>query len=115
MCDLQPCFPVVTLCDEPLATWQQQTNEKNRLSATTEQFPKLLPGLFGREVFEVVFERQGKNDIETRAWISENGPRHHAAITELAESQASDRTIMSIAGHVSQQMLAHYSHVRIEA
>jgi integrase len=28
--------------------------------------------------------------------------RHHA-ITELAESQASDRTIMSIAGHVSQQ------------
>ncbi len=40
--------------------------------------------------------------------------RHHA-ITELAESQASDRTIMSIAGHVSQRMLAHYSHVRIEA
>jgi integrase len=40
--------------------------------------------------------------------------RHHA-ITELAESQASDRTIMSIAGHFSQQMLAHYSHVRIEA
>ena len=40
--------------------------------------------------------------------------RHHA-ITELAESQASDRTIMSIAGHVSQQMLAHYSHVRIDA
>jgi len=40
--------------------------------------------------------------------------RHHA-ITELAESQASDRTIMSIAGHVSQRMLAHYSHVRVEA
>ena len=40
--------------------------------------------------------------------------RHHA-ITELAESQASDRTVMSIAGHVSQAMLAHYSHVRIEA
>ncbi len=40
--------------------------------------------------------------------------RHHA-ITELAESQASDRTIISIAGHGSQRMLAHYSHVRIEA
>ncbi len=40
--------------------------------------------------------------------------RHHA-ITELAESQASDRTVMSIAGHVSQRMLAHYSHVRVEA
>ena len=40
--------------------------------------------------------------------------RHHA-ITELAESEASDQTIMSIAGHVSPKMLAHYSHVRIEA
>jgi integrase len=38
--------------------------------------------------------------------------RHHA-ITELAESQASDRTVMAIAGHVSQRMLTHYS--RIEA
>jgi len=37
--------------------------------------------------------------------------RHHA-ITELAESQTSDSTIMSIAGHVSPKMLAHYSHVR---
>ena len=40
--------------------------------------------------------------------------RHHA-ITELAESQASDQTIMSIAGHVSGKMLSHYSHVRMEA
>ena len=40
--------------------------------------------------------------------------RHHA-ITELAESQASDQTIMAIAGHVSQEMLQHYSHVRLEA
>jgi integrase len=40
--------------------------------------------------------------------------RHHA-ITELAESSASDQIIMSIAGHVSPKMLAHYSHVRLEA
>ncbi len=40
--------------------------------------------------------------------------RHHA-ITELAESQTSDQTIMSIAGHVSAKMLAHYSHVRLDA
>jgi integrase len=39
----------------------------------------------------------------------------HSAITELAEGQASDSTIRSIAGHVSQQMLEHYSHIRIEA
>ena len=40
--------------------------------------------------------------------------RHHA-VTELAESQASDQTIMAIAGHVSPKMLAHYSHVRMAA
>jgi integrase len=40
--------------------------------------------------------------------------RHHA-ITELAESQASDSTIMALAGHVSRKMLDHYSHVRQEA
>jgi hypothetical protein len=40
--------------------------------------------------------------------------RHHA-ITELAEGRASDQVIRSIAGHVSQRMLEHYSHVRLEA
>jgi|SRR3984957_2605947 hypothetical protein len=41
--------------------------------------------------------------------------RHHA-ITKLAESpEASEQTIMSIAGHVSREMLEHYSHVRQEA
>ncbi len=40
--------------------------------------------------------------------------RHHA-ITELAESQSSDGTIMAIAGHVSPKMLQHYSHIRIQA
>ena len=40
--------------------------------------------------------------------------RHHA-ITELAESSTSEQTIMSIAGHVSARMLAHYSHVRLQA
>ena len=40
--------------------------------------------------------------------------RHHA-ITELAESQTSDSTVMAIAGHVSSKMLQHYSHVRLQA
>jgi integrase len=39
----------------------------------------------------------------------------HTAITKLAESQASDQTIMSIAGHVSRAMLEHYSHIRMAA
>jgi integrase len=39
--------------------------------------------------------------------------RYHA-ITELAESEASNAAIMAIAGHVSRQMLEHYSHVRMD-
>lgn len=40
--------------------------------------------------------------------------RHHA-ITELAESGASEQTIMAIAGHISRAMLERYSHIRVEA
>jgi integrase len=44
-----------------------------------------------------------------------NDLRHHA-ITRLAESsEASEQTIMAIAGHVSREMLEHYSHIRQEA
>lgn len=39
----------------------------------------------------------------------------HSAITVLAESGASDQTIMSLAGHVSRKMLDHYSHIRLDA
>jgi hypothetical protein len=33
----------------------------------------------------------------------------------MARSGADDQTIMDIAGHVSRQMLARYSHIRMEA
>ncbi|MGI9070747.1 MAG: tyrosine-type recombinase/integrase [Bryobacteraceae bacterium] len=36
----------------------------------------------------------------------------HTAITKLAESEAPDQTIMSIAGHLDRKMLEHYSHIR---
>jgi integrase len=39
----------------------------------------------------------------------------HTLITELAENGEGDQTIMDIAGHVSKQMLARYSHIRMEA
>ena len=39
----------------------------------------------------------------------------HTCITKLAESQASEQTIMSIAGHLSRRMVEHYSHIRMEA
>lgn len=38
----------------------------------------------------------------------------HQAITELAGRSQGDQTIMSIAGHVSREMLDHYSHIRLE-
>lgn len=39
----------------------------------------------------------------------------HQAISEMAESGASDATMMSLAGHMSRRMLEHYSHVRMAA
>ncbi len=56
------------------------------------------------------------NTVRERAGV--NGRWHdarHTLITELAESGAGDQTIMDIAGHVSRQMLARYSHIRMKA
>ena len=39
----------------------------------------------------------------------------HQAITELSEGQASDETVMSIAGHIDRRMMSHYSHIRKQA
>lgn len=40
--------------------------------------------------------------------------RHHS-ITRLAEAGVAEQTLMSIAGHLSREMLEHYSHVRRKA
>jgi integrase len=56
------------------------------------------------------------NSVRTNAQVK--GRWHdnrHTLITDLAESGAGDQTIMDIAGHVSKQMLKHYSHIRMEA
>ena len=39
----------------------------------------------------------------------------HQAITELAEAGAPDATLMVIAGHLSREMIEHYSHVQMQA
>jgi integrase len=39
----------------------------------------------------------------------------HTAITKLAESGASDSTILALAGHLSRTMLERYSHIRMNA
>ena len=36
-------------------------------------------------------------------------------ISRLAESLASDSTVMALAGHVSRAMMERYSHIRLEA
>ena len=36
-------------------------------------------------------------------------------ITELAEAGAPDATLMAVAGHLSREMMEHYSHVRMAA
>jgi hypothetical protein len=67
----------------------------------------------GKEVFSGVLT--GRNISEL---CRKNGRWHdnrHALVAELAESGAGDEVIMSIAGHVSRQMLSRYSHVRNEA
>ena len=56
------------------------------------------------------------NNVRTNAQVK--GRWHdnrHTLITDLAESGAGDQTIVDIAGHVSKQMLKHYSHIRMEA
>jgi integrase len=40
--------------------------------------------------------------------------RHHA-ITKLAEAGVPEQTLMAIAGHVTREMLEHYSHIRMQA
>jgi integrase len=56
-----------------------------------------------------------------RPFIADDGTRlrfhdlRHQAITELSEAGASDATMMALAGHMSREMLEHYSHVRMAA
>jgi hypothetical protein len=39
----------------------------------------------------------------------------HTFVSKMAEGQASDATIMALAGHLSRKMMERYSHVRNEA
>lgn len=64
----------------------------------------------------VVTLKTAWKNVKTKAAVK--GRWHdnrHTLITDLAESGAGDETIRDIAGHVSKQMLRHYSHIRMEA
>lgn len=47
-------------------------------------------------------------------WIRPHDLRHQI-ITTMLENGESEQTVMSLAGHVSRNMLQHYSHTRIQA
>ena len=49
-------------------------SQRNGFPASPEQFLKLLPGFLGGKVFQVVFNGQGKHDIESCSGVAENGP-----------------------------------------
>ena len=56
--------------------------------------------------------------INVRANAGVKGRWHdnrHTLITRACRERAGDQTIIDIAGHVSKQMLKHYSHIRMEA
>jgi integrase len=56
------------------------------------------------------------NTVREKANVKGRWHDHrHTLITDLAESGAGDQTIMDIAGHVSKNMLKHYSHIRMQA
>jgi integrase len=62
--------------------------------------------------FKTVWAKVKKNAGVEGRWHD----GRHMFITDLAESgEASDETIQELAGHVSKQMLKHYSHIRMEA
>jgi integrase len=79
--------------------------------------------LSGREAALGVLKAGGGLREARTAWRKAAAPfsgfrfhdLRHQAITELAEGGASDATMMALAGHMSRQMLEHYSHVRMEA
>lgn len=91
----------------------------------TKRFGTIQPGwyvfAFGRPwpndpTRPIVTLKTSWNNVRRRANVT--GRWHdnrHTLITDLAESGAADETIRDIAGHVSKQMLKHYSHIRTAA
>jgi hypothetical protein len=95
------------------ADWYQEKFGKPRAEWYVFPFGKPSPSDPTRPVTTL---KTAWNNVRTNAQVK--GRWHdnrHTLITDLAESGAGDQTIMDIAGHVSKQMLKHYSHIRMEA
>jgi len=95
------------------AAWYQEKFGKPRAEWYVFPFGKPSPNDPTRPVTTL---KTAWNNVRRNAQVK--GRWHdnrHTLITDLAESGAGDQTIMDIAGHVSKQMLKHYSHIRMEA
>ena len=95
------------------ADWYQEKFGKPRAEWYVFPFGKPSPSDPTRPVTTL---KTAWNNVRNNAKVK--GRWHdnrHTLITDLAESGAGDQTIMDIAGHVSKQMLKHYSHIRMEA
>lgn len=77
----------------------------------------------GREAATKALEKGARLGQARSAWRRAAEPfarlrfhdLRHQAITEMAENGASDATLMAAAGHLSREMIEHYSHVRMAA
>lgn len=56
--------------------------------------------------------RNTRSDSGVKGRFHDN---RHTFVTDLAESSVGDQVIQDMAGHVSKEMLKHYSHIRTEA
>jgi integrase len=95
------------------ADWYQEKFGKTRAEWYVFPFGKPSPSDPTRPVttLKTAWNNVRKNAKVKGRWHD----NRHTLITDLAESGAGDQTIMDIAGHVSKQMLKHYSHIRMEA
>jgi integrase len=67
------------------------------------------------EAHQVVGARHGEAALKRAGLQIRFHDLRRTCITKLAESKASEHTLMAIAGHVSRKMIEHYSHIHMEA
>ena len=108
-----PLNTALAECMSDYAEWYREKFGKPQPHWYIFPFGKPMPNDPTRPVTTL---KTAWNNVRDRAKVE--GRWHdnrHTLITDLAESGAGDQTIMEIAGHVSKQMLKHYSHIRMQA
>jgi hypothetical protein len=101
-----------------LAATRLPQSAADSMASCGDNFEGIFGGRYSRPSDRTLSQSKLPTDVRPRqsllAGLRFHDLRHHA-ITELAESQVSDQTIMAVAGHISHRMPGRYSHVRGEA